>query len=518
MNDNYSNRPSPQRNNPRQNRQSSQAGHNPRQNARRSQAGRNPRAEQPQHARPKPPTWYDQQAEWNRRVRQAQQAQRAQQTRQAQQSQRQQHAQRAAQTQQTRRAVSAYSRQNPYVRPTVRQSTGMDRYTVATSQSRTRRRIALIAVCIVVVLIVVFGIVLFINSLPVTITLNGNNVEITGNKTIAGAMEQEDIDPQPGNLVAVDGSILELGEGELFSATVNDKEVTDESKRLKSGDVVEIGDGKDIMEPYTAVEETIPYDVVTEGNGAIHVMDGTGTDGIKETRTGDISGAVAEAVTQEPSNIASLNMTPHVGNDKVIALTFDDGPLSPYTEDILDVLKENDAKATFFTVGTYVEEFPDLVKRAAREGNQICTHTYDHAAGSGQGTNLAFMSADDQVEEVVKGFEVVESTLGTDITHIMRAPGGNLNTDVIKNIHQYIDADIGWNIDTEDWNTPGTAAIVEQIESAWSGAIVLMHDGGGDRSQTAEALREALPYLKAQGYKFVTIDKLMEYDLEVDNS
>ncbi len=498
MNDNYNNMRSSQRNNPRQNRQNSNS-------------------QQPQHARPRQETWYDQQAEWARQVRQAQRAQRAQQTRQAQQSQRQQHAQRTYQTQQTRRAVSAYSRQNPYIRPTVRQNTGAGRYPVATSQSRLRRRIALIVVCVVIVLVVALGIVLFINSLPISVTVNGTKIDLTSDKTLAGAMEKENINPQPGNFVAVDGAILEYGEGELFYATINNEEVTDDSTRLKAGDVVEVGDGKDIIEPYTATEETIPFDVTTEGYGAIHVVEGEGTDGIRETRTGDISGAVADAVAQEPSDVTCLNMSPVVGNDKVIALTFDDGPLSPYTEEILDILKENDAHATFFTVGTYVELYPDLVKRAAQEGNQICTHTYDHAAGDGQSTNLAFMTASEQVEEVEKGFEVIDSTLGTSVEHIMRAPGGNFSTDVIRNVHSYIVADIGWNIDTEDWKKPGSAAIVEQIESAWSGAIVLMHDGGGERDETVEALREALPVLKSQGYKFITIDELMEYDLEVDN-
>ena len=76
-----------------------------------------------------------------------------------------------------------------------------------------------------------------------------------------------------------------------------------------------------------------------------------------------------------------------------------------------------------------------------------------------------------------------------------------------------VSAEIGWNIDSQDWRKPGAGAIAEQVKSAWPGAIVLLHDGGGDRTQTVEALKKALPYLKDQGYRFVTIDELLAYPL-----
>jgi peptidoglycan/xylan/chitin deacetylase (PgdA/CDA1 family) len=75
----------------------------------------------------------------------------------------------------------------------------------------------------------------------------------------------------------------------------------------------------------------------------------------------------------------------------------------------------------------------------------------------------------------------------------------------------YITAEVGWNIDTEDWRRPGASTIAARILKATNGNIVLMHDGGGDRSQTVEALRTALPQLVEQGYTFVTIDELLTY-------
>ena len=80
----------------------------------------------------------------------------------------------------------------------------------------------------------------------------------------------------------------------------------------------------------------------------------------------------------------------------------------------------------------------------------------------------------------------------------------------ISRYRSMVQGEIGWNIDTEDWRRPGADTIASRIKSAGPGEVILMHDGGGDRSQTVAALREALPYLKSQGYKFVTISELIE--------
>lgn len=377
-----------------------------------------------------------------------------------------------------------------------------------------KRRIGGIVISLGVVAAIAGGVAFYVQSLPVSITLNGNEFEVGGDKTIADVLRESGIKPQPGDLVAVDGSVLEAGQGEPFHATVNGEATTDTAVKLAAGDVVELGNGNPIEEPSDSVEAAIPYEVVEEGTGAIHLVEGEGTDGVKATKTGKISGLVAEQVTKEPSNIVCRKVEPEVGNDKVIALTFDDGPWQESTNAVLDVLKENGAKATFFTVGNRISgEGVDHVKRAAAEGHQICTHSFDHADGSGQGVNLGYMTPEEQVAEIQKGYEAIEAATGTKASRVIRTPGGNFGTEVIRNLKPLISSEIGWNIDTTDWKRPGADAIVNQIESAWPGAIILMHDGGGDRSQTVEALKQALPYLKQKGYTFVTIDELLEYPL-----
>ncbi len=381
-----------------------------------------------------------------------------------------------------------------------------------------KRLLISLGVTVVVIAVIVVGIVAYVNSLPITITLNGNKVELQDDKTIGGAiqvLEQSGVVLQPGDFVAVDGSVLEAGEGKPFTATVNDESTEDTEQKLDNGDVVELSNGGPIEEDYDAAEQAIPYETEIEGYGAIRVIEGEGTDGVLTTKTGKVSGITVDEVTTEPSNIVCKQVTPQVGSDKVIALTFDDGPWYTTTAEILDILKQYDVKATFFTVGNCIDEDRAyLVQREYDEGHQVATHTWDHADGSGNGVDLTLMSPEEQVEEIQKGYEAIEAVTGVEPNKIVRFPGGNMDAELIETVHSYVDADIFWNIDTLDWSIPGVDAIVSEIESVQPGEIVLMHDGGGDREETVEALKEALPYLVSQGFKFVTIDELMEYPLE----
>lgn len=365
------------------------------------------------------------------------------------------------------------------------------------------------------VVIVVLAIFLFAQTLPISITLNGSTLEVRGDKTLEDALKASGIKPQPGDLLAVDGSLLEAGKGEQFHAAINGQKIFDLKTKLASGDLVEIGNGAPIEEPSDVVEGVAPWEVQKEGNGAIHFVEGIGQGGKKSTKTGKISGIVVDQIIQEPVNPIVRNVSPDVGEDKVIALTFDDGPWSDQTGAVLDILAANDAKATFFTVGDRIEQEngADYIKRATAEGHQVCTHSYDHARGSGKSTNLGFMSHEERVAEVEKGYAAIEAVTGTEASRIFRAPGGNFGPEVVHSIGPLIKAEIGWNIDSGDWSKPGADTIVSHLENAWPGSIVLMHDGGGDRSQTVEALKVALPRLKERGYRFITIDELMQYPL-----
>ena len=344
------------------------------------------------------------------------------------------------------------------------------------------------------------------------ITLNGKPTTVKRFASVSSLISEDLASPQPGDLIAVDGSIIEEGAGEGFAATVNGEEAGRAFWPLRKGDVVEIADGEDVMEEYEAIEAEVPFESEETGVGAIHAYVGDGEKGVVERRTGKKSGKTAEVEVAPAAPRTFLKYNADTGGDKVIALTFDDGPWPETTAQILDVLDQYDAKATFFTIGNQIEGRSDLVKRAADAGHQVCTHSWDHAAGSGQGVDLTRMPAEEQVAEVTKGLAAIEEATGAPASTVFRAPGGNFAGDIVWTLKGHITAEIGWNIDTEDWRRPGASAIANRIMRASSGDIVLMHDGGGDRSQTVEALKIALPYLQEQGYRFVTIDELLAYN------
>lgn len=381
-----------------------------------------------------------------------------------------------------------------------------------TPQDSLRKAIIAAAVVIVVAVVGVFGFQAWASTQPVDVTINGEAKTISGNqRSLEGLLDEGVVSVTPGNYVAVDGSTMREGEGTRCTASVNGEQTDDLSTHLNSGDAIDISDGTDIMEQYTDSDpQTLPHGVKMQGVGAVHLyMDGA-QDGEKVTRTGSESGITTEITTKEPVDRVVQYYNVNSNGDKVIALTFDDGPWDESTEAILDILKENDAKATFFTVGQKISGHEDLVKRAADEGHEIGTHTWDHAEGSGQGVSLIMMASDERKQEVEKGLQAIKDATGQDASTIFRAPGGNFDESVAADLDGIVTAEIGWNIDTQDWQKPGSDTVAKRIESAEPGNIILMHDGGGDRSQTVNALREALPKLKEEGYSFITVQELLE--------
>lgn len=392
-----------------------------------------------------------------------------------------------------------------------------DRYRNRNSLNNNHRiratRVGIIA-GLAVVLVAVIGVFAYQNyetNKPVAVTINGESFTIEGEqRTLNGILDANLVSVTPGNYVAVDNSVMREGEGTRAVATVNDEAVEDLDTHLEEGDTITLANGTDIMESYTEGEpEVLPYETKITGVGAVHLYT-SGKNGQKVTRTGDESGITAEVVTEKATEGTVQCYNVNTNGDKVIALTFDDGPWDTYTEQILDILDENGAKATFFTVGKVISGHEDLVKRAAEAGHEIGTHTWDHAAGSGKGVSLIKMSSDERKEEVTKGLEAIKNATGSEASTIFRAPGGNFDDSVATDLRDLVTAEIGWNVDTNDWQRPGASTIASRIESARPGNIILMHDGGGDRSQTVEALRTALPKLKSEGYSFVTVQELIE--------
>jgi peptidoglycan/xylan/chitin deacetylase (PgdA/CDA1 family) len=184
--------------------------------------------------------------------------------------------------------------------------------------------------------------------------------------------------------------------------------------------------------------------------------------------------------------------------DRSVALTFDDGPSPVWTPKILAVLAQYRAHATFCEIGPNARANPAMVKAIRAAGDRLCDHTITHnEAMSKRGIPY-------QTSEIVGAKAMIEAAggPGTEVSWF-RAPGGDFSP-----VNRRIAATNGlrplaWSVDTEDWKRPGVGAILAHVHrETGPGAIILMHDGGGDRSQTLAALKVLLPQLVHQGYAF----------------
>lgn len=189
-------------------------------------------------------------------------------------------------------------------------------------------------------------------------------------------------------------------------------------------------------------------------------------------------------------------------SEKIVALTFDDGPHPKYTNEVLEVLGKYDAKGTFFLVGELVEENPEVVWRMYEDGHELANHTYTHPFHSTTSKIL---------EEVKRTNETIFSITGYSPV-LFRPVEGQYTDKLIDAVTKegYKVVMWSWHLDTEDWKDPGVDKIVKKvIDGTTPGNVILFHDGGGNREQTVKALEEILPILKKEGYEFVTISELL---------
>jgi peptidoglycan/xylan/chitin deacetylase (PgdA/CDA1 family) len=177
----------------------------------------------------------------------------------------------------------------------------------------------------------------------------------------------------------------------------------------------------------------------------------------------------------------------------VIYLTFDDGPVDPrWTPQVLEALARHDAKATFFILGQLAQRFPELIQAEVDAGHSVGNHTFDHRTLDGIGREAFF-------NELL----ATEKALGDKGSKCMRPPYGATDAYTVAYAAELGYKVVLWDIDTQDWRRPGAWAIASEVlEAARPGAVVLMHDGGGDRTQTVEALDTVLTTLSDQGYTF----------------
>jgi peptidoglycan/xylan/chitin deacetylase (PgdA/CDA1 family) len=188
---------------------------------------------------------------------------------------------------------------------------------------------------------------------------------------------------------------------------------------------------------------------------------------------------------------------------KVVALTYDDGPHGKLTPQLLDILKRENVRATFFVLGSLVEANPQIVQRMAAEGHEVANHTWDHP-------RLPSLSAEKFDRQIRETTAIIEKNTGQKVT-IMRPTYGLYNERVKNDLLEKHKLDIIlWSVDPNDWKKPGANTVARRlIEGAHPGAILLAHD---IHPGTIAATPMAIAGLKAKGYDFVTVSELLAMD------
>jgi peptidoglycan/xylan/chitin deacetylase (PgdA/CDA1 family) len=218
---------------------------------------------------------------------------------------------------------------------------------------------------------------------------------------------------------------------------------------------------------------------------------------------------IAMATNSSPARAAAylVSYATHVLGEPqrpspLVALTFDDGPNPVFTPQIERILQRYKVSATFFCIGEQVQLYPGLVQRMYRAGEEIGNHTWSHP-------DLTRLSADAIQWQLRSASVAIQQAIGVSPIHF-RPPYGATNRQVQRIASQLGMLQILWTIDTRDWQRPGVGTIVSTVLThARNGSIIILHDGGGDRSETVQALPQIIVGLRQHRFTFVTMKQLL---------
>jgi peptidoglycan-N-acetylglucosamine deacetylase len=197
-------------------------------------------------------------------------------------------------------------------------------------------------------------------------------------------------------------------------------------------------------------------------------------------------------------------------SSKLLALTYDDGPNDPWTGRLLDVLARHDVHATFFMLGRFVTERPDIARQVAAAGHVIGNHTYSHP-------NLIFASPARIHAQIADCDRALNDAVG-EHSKLFRPPFGGRRPDVLSRARREGYIPVMWAVSAYDWNTDPPAKVENRIARRLRGGeVILMHDGGHpamgtDRSATVTATDHLVTRCKSEGYRFVTVPEMMKHE------
>lgn len=318
----------------------------------------------------------------------------------------------------------------------------------------------------------------------IQVTIDGAARTIAPGSTVGAVLQQFGLKLRDGDLLDVRGEILEAGV-DLGKVKVNARHAT-RLTVLQADDVVQLLPGRNHTEETEETREKF------DGERQLNPQTLLGTaPGHMVTTIGTTSGKI-ESIVFEPSSKPDP--------PRSVALTFDDGP-SDYTRSVLKILKKERVPATFFVVGYLVERSPGMVKDIVRQGHAIGNHSWSHPINP----PFAQMEHGKMENQIVRTNDVL-ATLGIHPL-VFRPPGGSYNADVVETARRNGMRTVNWSSSTQDYETSTTAADIIHgvLRDLQPGAIILMHDGGGDASATVKALPTLIQEIRRRGYGFQTL-------------
>ena len=364
-----------------------------------------------------------------------------------------------------------------------------------------RRTIApLIAVAVVLVGAALVAVAWGFDS-PLRVTVDGvDHSGVPRYSTIADLARAKFTKAHSGSLFTIRGGIVRMNGGLPATYERNGRAV-DDSQRVYDGDVITSSNGADLTEHVVSTRISIDPTATIQGSGPILKVVRQGKAGLMLVRKGQISGEVDSSKVLVPAENIVLAASMPSSTDKLVALTFDDGPWPGSTLAIVDALKQAGVVGTFFEFGEQVRRTPQISKAVAAAGNVVGNHAWSH-------TYLTRLRPAAVHKQIADSAAAIKAATGAAPT-FLRPPYGAINHTVwvqAKAAHEGI---VLWDVDARDWTRPGVDKIVSNVtDGVGRDSIVLMHDGGGPRDQTIAALPKIIAWLKAHNYTFVTVAQM----------
>lgn len=246
--------------------------------------------------------------------------------------------------------------------------------------------------------------------------------------------------------------------------------------------------------PAVKADKKSPVNKVVSSSSAASASEQPAAPGAKSVA--EEKAAAAQIIPVKPGLRVSRVQVPGM----YVALTFDDGPSSAYTPQVLDILKRHGAKGTFFVLGSNVRRCSSIVSRAAAEGHEIGVHTWSHI-------NMVRSSMEKIDGEVGRTADIIRSVTGK-APAIMRPPYGAVNARIVNHMYErYGMRSILWDVDTQDWRRPGVSTVINRaVNRAKPGSIILVHD---IHASTLAAIEGIVTGLQSRGFTLVTVSELM---------